>query len=143
MNALSARFHYDLALWLGLKLVSRGDGVWSPKAPPAAETGAETGADAARLIILPGAFVARSLAGLSLGLEFRILSLGPANFAGLASYQIGVSEGPLIGLRLDHGPAAGLRLYLARVAVPALDLSVAYNAATGIPRLSFGIGMRM
>ncbi len=137
--ALSARFQYELAPLPGLKLVSCGSAIWSPDAPPAAETGA----DAARLIILPGAFVARSLAGLSLGLEFRLLSLGPANFAGLASYQIGVSEGPLIGLRLDHGPAAGLRLYLARVAVPAIDLSVAYNAVTGIPRLSFGIGMRM
>lgn len=63
---------------------------------------------------LRGAYAARSIAALAAGLEFKLLSLGPATFAGLADYQLGLSEGPLIGERLDHGPSAGLRLYLAR-----------------------------
>lgn len=138
-GALYLRFKYESAPFPGLKLGLRGAGVLAPDSPPTAETGA----DMVRLGILPGAYAARSIAALAAGLEFKLVSLGAATFAGLADYQLGLSEGPLIGERLDHGPSAGLRLYLARVAIPAMDLSLAYNAVSGLMRLNFGIGMRM
>jgi hypothetical protein len=138
-GTINLRFKYEYAPFSGLKLGLHGAGVLAPDSPPTAETGA----DALRLSILPGAYAARSIVALAADLEFKMLKLGPVTFACLADYRLVLSEGPLLGDRLDHGPSAGLRLYLARVAIPAVDLSLADNAVSGLTRLNFGIGMRM
>jgi hypothetical protein len=36
----------------------------------------------------------------------------------------------------------GVRLYLSKIAIPAVDLGAAWNAETGLWRGAFGVGMR-
>jgi len=61
----------------------------------------------------------------------------------LLSYQVAFTDGPILGAGFDHGPAGGVRVYVAKVAIPALDAGAAYNVETGIFKATFGIGMRM
>lgn len=99
--------------------------------------------------ILPPAYAADALAGFSAGLEARALQLPAAVVSVLAAWQC-ASTGTGAGtsalaetLRFDHGVASGIRLYISKVAIPAMDIGASYNLTTGFYRMSFGIGMRM
>lgn len=138
-QALELKAAYEHPFFPGLKLVFKGALDYRPQAPAAFEENpASVG-----ITVLPSAFSAAVLVGGSAGLEGRLVRFPFGVLAGLLSYQALYSDGPLLGERLDHGPAAGIRLYVAKVAIPAMDLGAAYNLETGLYRITFGIGMRM
>ena len=49
----------------------------------------------------------------------------------------------LDGYELYYGPGAGMRLYIRKVAVPAMGLDFGYNVTDGDFRFSFSVGMTM
>lgn len=121
-----------------LRLRFRAAGAYAPDAPAAADQNPS----GLGIALLPSDFAARSLAGASLGLEAKLARLPFGVISGTAAYEAAVAEGPLIGEVGAHGPAGGVRLYVAKVAIPAMDLTVAYNLETGLAEVRFGIGMR-
>lgn len=136
---MDARLQFERPILDWIRLLARASAVYAPESPPVFEFGPQS----IGLAVLPSAFSARSAVAGSLGLETRVAALPFGVISALASYQAALSEGSVIGESVDHGPVGGVRLYLAKVAVPAMDIGVAYNVATGIFRASFGIGMRM
>jgi len=136
---LNFRSSYDYAPFPGLRLSLRGAAVYAPETPAVFEDGPFSIGNT----ILPTDFSARNLAGFSAGLEGRIIKFPFGVLSGLLSYQVAFTEGPIIGTGFDHGPAGGVRVYVAKVAIPALDAGAAYNVETGIFKATFGIGMRM
>jgi len=137
--ALRFRAVFERPLTTGLRVVSRASAVWAPEAPPVFESDRS----AASVAILPKHFSAPSMAGGSLGFEARLAAFKFGTLSGLANYQGAVVADGDGETETAHGPAAGIRLYLAKVAVPAMDLSFAYNVPTGLYQVVFGIGMRM
>ena len=138
-QSLNFRSSYDYAPFPGLRLSLRGAAVYAPETPAVFEDGPFSIGNT----ILPTDFSARNLAGFSAGFEGRIIKFPFGVLSGLLSYQVAFTDGPILGTGFDHGPAGGVRVYIAKVAIPALDAGAAYNVETGIFKATFGIGMRM
>lgn len=130
---------WEQAFFPGFMVNSSVSCLYEPSAPPVFYNGA----DSASIQIMPSSFTAHTLAGATLGMQARLVSLPFGSLALLLSYQGLYSEPDLSDSRIDHGPSGGLRLYIARVAVPAMDFGVAWNAVSGLYRINFGIGMQM
>jgi hypothetical protein len=101
----------------------------------------ESSPSAARVDILPSTFSARNYAGASAGLEKYLIRFGFGTLSVSAAYQALWSEGPILGRQFDHGPAGGIRLYLSRLAVPAVGFGVAYNVRAEYLQGTFSVGM--
>jgi len=138
-QSLNFRSSYDYAPFPGLRLNLRGAAVYAPETPAVFEDGPFSIGNT----ILPSDFSARNLAGISAGFEGRIIKFPFGVLSALLSYQVAFTDGPILGTGFVHGPAGGVRVYVAKVAIPALDAGAAYNVETGIFKATFGIGMRM
>lgn len=99
--------------------------------------------DIVGISILPSDYLTSFIAGASVGIEVKLIQFPFAVLAGLFSYQGAYSEASLLEPRLDHGITGSIRLYIAKVSVPAVDMGISYNLSTGFIRGAFGIGMRM
>jgi hypothetical protein len=128
---------YERSLYPGFRLNLRSGIIWNP----GAEDIFEIGPHQAQIDILPANFSARTILGLSLGLEKYLLRFKQGTLSIFAVWQAAYSQGPLIGNEFDHGPMGGLRFYLSRLAVPAMGFGMAYNMSTGLPQFSFNVGM--
>ncbi|MDR0709977.1 MAG: hypothetical protein LBF77_07925 [Spirochaetaceae bacterium] len=111
--------------------------IYAPEAP----VFFESSPSAARVDILPSTFSARNYAGVSAGLEKYLLRFGFGTLSAAVAYQALWSEGPILGHQFDHGPAGGFRLYLSKVAVPAVGLGAAYNVRAEYWQGTFTVGM--
>jgi hypothetical protein len=111
--------------------------IYAPEAPAFFESSPS----AARVDILPSAFSARNYAGASAGLEKYLVRFGFGTLSVAAAYQALWSEGPILGRQFDHGPAGSLRLYLSKIAVPAMGLGAAYNVRAEYWQGTFSVGM--
>jgi hypothetical protein len=136
-HTLSLRGTWERSLLPGFRLILKGGGVFAPGVTAFFESAPTV----SQTQILPRFFSARHYAGLSLGLEKRLFTGALGTLSVLGAYQVCYSRGPVLGDQLDHGVAGSLRFYLSRVAIPALGLDFAYNAAAGYPLLTFSAGM--
>ena len=146
-GALQGQTYQDVALGFqvqvaplpGLRFGLRGTELYGFDVPlaleiPAAEAG---------ISILPSNYHAATLSAGAFTAEGRLFSFRWGVISALVGYQGAFTQGLLTGPRWDQGPTAGLRLYVARVAIPAIDVGVAYNLSTALFRATFGVGMRM
>jgi hypothetical protein len=136
-HTLSLRGTWERSLLPGFRLILKGGGVFAPEVTAFFESTPSV----SQTQILPRFFSARHYAGLSLGLEKRLFTSALGTLSILGAYQVCYSQGPILGDQLDHGVAASLRFYLSRIAIPALGLDFAYNAAAGYALLAFSAGM--
>ena len=132
------RLGYERPFYPGLRAVLRAGAFSAPSAPLVLAEGPATAA----VSLLPTDFRVESLAGFSAGLEARVFGFRAATVSALAAYQIAAADGTLTGNTFAQGVALGVRLYLSKIAIPAVDIGAAFNAETGIWRGAFGIGMR-
>jgi hypothetical protein len=121
----------------GFKFLSHGGLHYNPEAPAFFESSASS----VRIGILPSSFSARNFAGASAGLEKYIWKFSYGTLSVFANYQVVYSRGPLLGDQFDHGVVGGINFYLSRLAIPAVGLGLAYNAAANEFQGSFSIGM--
>jgi hypothetical protein len=121
----------------GFRIDVKTGAVYSPEAPVLFESSPSS----ARVDILPGKFSARTYAGVSAGFEKYLVKFGFGTLSVAAAYQAVWSQGPILGLQFDHGPAGGLRFYLSRLAIPAMGFGVAYNVPADFFQGTFTIGM--
>jgi hypothetical protein len=91
--------------------------------------------------ILPNKFAALHYAGVTTELEKYLFKFRHGVLSASFAWQIVFSSGSLSGDTFDHGPAAGVRFYLSKIAIPALGFTAAYNMTTSLPRFSFSMGM--
>jgi hypothetical protein len=137
--SVEGRAVVEQPLFPGLRAVVRAGAFQAADAPVVFEEGPH----AAGVSILPSDFRSPSLAGVSGGFEARILSIRSGTLSALAAYQIAIAKGGGAGDVFAQGPSFGVRLYFAKIAVPAVDIGLSYNRETDIWRAAFGIGMRM
>ncbi|MDR1930457.1 MAG: hypothetical protein LBQ44_07495 [Treponema sp.] len=128
------RGNYGVSLVPGFLLKLRGGGVLRPGGDALSESALYQG-------ILPANFYALNYAAVQGGLEKYLFKFRMGTLSATASWQFVLSSSLLSGLNFDHGPAGGIRFYLSRLAIPALDFGAAYNMVTGIPQFSLNLGM--
>jgi hypothetical protein len=128
---------YQESLLPGFKMNLSGGALYQPDVPPLFESSPH----AAQVNILPPSFSARNYAGFSFGFEKYLFKVSAGVLSAIASYQIVLSEGPIIGYSFDHGAAASLVFYLSKLAIPAMGLGFAYNAGANYPQFYFSLGM--
>jgi hypothetical protein len=121
----------------GLKGWLRAALHYSPDAPPLFESGSSS----VKIDILPSSFLAKNYIGGSVGLEKSLFRFSIGTLSALASYQLVFSEGPLLDQNIDHGIAGGVRMYLRKLAIPALGFGVSYNFAASYFQMNFSLGM--
>ncbi len=122
----------------GLKGWVRSSIIYAPDVPPFFESQpSEAGID-----ILPSSFFAKNYFGGTAGLEKSLYKFSFGTLSLFGSYQMVYSDGPIIGGSLDYGIAGGIRLYMSKLAIPALGVGVTYNFAASYFQgyFSFGIG---
>jgi hypothetical protein len=101
---------------------------------------------------LPDGLIADAAVSGQISLEFILarfswgaLTAQAAYEAGLVSRKVLREHSALVrdtdGYSLSHGPGAGVRFYLAKIALPALGLDVYYNVRTGHAYSSFYMGL--
>jgi hypothetical protein len=133
------RAAYEQSLVPGFRIMLKSGAAWKSSADALYEDGPSS----AQVDILPRNFAARNYAGFSAGLEKYILSFSWGTFSVLGAWQLVFSQGLISGNEFDHGPSAGIRFYLSRIAIPALGFGAAYNMNSGLFQLTFSIGMSM
>ncbi len=121
----------------GLKGWLRSALHYSPGVPPLFESGASS----VNIDILPSSFSAKNYIGGSAGLEKSLFVFSMGTLSVLASYQAVFSDGPLLGESIDHGIAGGVRMYLSKIAMPALGVGISYNVAASYFQANFSLGM--
>ena len=93
--------------------------------------------------ILPDDFVSEKLFGSFAGLEFIFAKAKFAVFSLYSNYQLAYSQDYDEQMGLSHGFTAGSRMYLSKVAFPALAFGVAYNVALKQFKYSASFGVSM
>jgi hypothetical protein len=128
---------YEKSLVPGFRLNLNTGAVWKPGAGPLFEDSPQQ----VEIDILPQQFSAAHYVGFSAGLEKHLVKFRQGTLTVLASWQAVFSQGPLSGYEFDHGPSGGVRLYLSRLAIPALGAGMAYNMNSGLSQFTFSVGM--
>ena len=101
------------------------------------------GGSSVGVAILPDEFHSAKLAGASGGFEFAFAKTRLAMFSLYASYQAAYAEDSDDTMRLTHGVTGGTRMYLSKIAFPALAFGVAYNVPLHLFKYSFAFGVSM
>jgi hypothetical protein len=101
----------------------------------------ESSPSSVHINILPRNFSAKNYAGFSGGLEKYLVKFSSGTLSALAAWEGVLSEGSILGRCWDQGIYASIRVYLSRVAIPALGLGYGYNISSGGSTFSFSMGM--
>ncbi|MCL2479710.1 MAG: hypothetical protein FWF22_09415 [Treponema sp.] len=95
----------------------------------------------AQVDILPSNYIARNYAGFAAGFEKYLFAWSWGTVTVAASWQAVLAQGPIPGVEFNNGPAASIRLYMSRLAVPSMGFGVAYNMNSGV--FLYGLNMNM
>ena len=136
-HQIEFRGSYDQMLIPGFRMIIKSGGVWKS----AADELFEDGPQSASVSILPRNYSAMHYAGLSIGLEKYLYRFKWGTLSVHGSWQGVYSYSETLGSQFDHGPAAGILLYLSRLALPAIGAGAAYNIVSGLFQFTFSVGM--
>ncbi len=93
--------------------------------------------------ILPDDFRSAKLAGGTAGFEYAFAKARWALFSVYANYQAVYNEDSDETMRFTHGASGGLRMYLTKIAFPALAFGLAYNVPLSMVKWSAAFGVSM
>lgn len=103
--------------------------------------------DAAAVTILPGDFSTERIVGGNAGFEFAIKKLKWGMISVYADYQLAYAKDFTAqndgDYKFEHGPNGGMRVYLAKIAFPAVAMGLAYNVPHNRFQFSAALGMSM
>ena len=132
------RLVFEHSIIPGFRITSTGNASWRPGTGHSTDIYTESGPPGE---ILPSGFSASSYAGISLGLEKNLMQFSWGNISVLASWQTVLSYNSITGNDFNHGPSGGIRLFLSRIALPALGAYFAYNMSADLFQMGFSMGM--
>ena len=121
------------------RLVFRGTGIYAPDTPRILETRIAERA----LKTLPDDSVADSVLGGNAGLEFMASDFGWGALTFLLSYEGGLYVREKSAAEYTHGPLAGIRIYMSKLAVPAFGFDLSYSVPEGRTYLTVNVGIQM
>ena len=133
---LAAKAGWQQHLVQRLRLIAQAGAYHSPDVPVVfAPT-----QSAAQVCIISSACRASTMAGAGAGFEWGIAQTRFGVPSLYAQYQVLWADTLLSDETWVHGPVAGFKFYLKKIAFPAVDIYCAYNVKTGLYRTSAGAG---
>jgi hypothetical protein len=136
-HVITLRGVYKKSLIPGFRINLHTGIVYEPDVPVLFESAPSS----VQIKILPNSFAAQHYAGASLGIEKYLFKFPFGTLSALASYQVVYSHGSILGDAFDHGVVGAVSFYLSQLAIPAVEVGIAYNVAADYPQVSFSIGM--
>ena len=133
---LAAKAGWEQHLVQRLRLTAQAGAYHSPDVPVVFAPNQS----AAQVCILNNACRASTMAGAGAGLEWGIANTRLGVPSLYAQYQVIWADTILSDEAWGHGPVAGFKFYLKKIAFPAVDIFAAYNVKTGLIRTSAGAG---
>ncbi len=124
------------------RVQAQGAGFWGKHTP----LSRFQGGGSARVSLLPSAFKTERIFGGQAGFECALFRFSFGTFTAYADYQIVfaddfTSENAGEKLVFSHGPEAGARLYLSKIAFPALAFGICRNITKEYYQYSFAVGI--
>ena len=117
----------------------RADAGWIDRAP--VQNQFRLGGRPGTLTLPMGKIGAEDYASASLIWNTPLWSFRGGTLSARAFYEGGYYSSDLIDPVLFHGPGAGLELYINNLAIPAIQMNIAWNLETGVYQFSAGVGM--
>lgn len=133
---LAAKAGYEQHLVQRLRLIAQAGVYHSPDVPVVFSPNQ----NAAQVYLLSSACRVSSIAGAGAGLEWGIANTRFGVPSLYIQYQTVWAEGIMSDNIFGHGPVAGFKFYLKKIAFPAVDIFTVYNVKTGLIRTSAGAG---
>ena len=133
---IAARAGHEQHLVQRLRLIAQAGAYHSPDVPVVFAPNQS----AAQACILDNACRASTIVGAGAGLEWGIAQTRFGVPSLYAMYQALWADTVLSDETWGHGPVAGFKFYLKKIAFPAVDIFGAYNVKTGLFRISAGAG---
>ena len=133
---IAAKAGYQQHLVQRLRLIAQGGAFHSPDVPAVFAKNQ----NAVQICLLNNAFRASSMAGAGAGFEWGVANTRWGVPSLYAQYQAVWADGVMSDEIFGHGPVAGFKFYLKKIAFPAVDIFTAYNVKTGLFRTSAGAG---
>ena len=127
--------HQILSPRLRFYLASSGSCGWNLPVPLL------TGRSAASVTILPANFQTSKIVGGNTGLEFALVKGKYGLFSIYADYQFAYAKDTDNEYEFSHGPNGGLRVYLSKIAFPALAVGFSYNVQKNYPSFAASMGV--
>ena len=93
--------------------------------------------------ILPNHFVSQNLEGISSGLEFGLIKLSFGLISAYGNFQTAIAENFDGKDKINHGFSCGSKLYLSKIAFPALAVGYSYNITSHKYTISGSLGVSM
>lgn len=102
-----------------------------------------SGGGAGSVSILPGSFKTQKIAGGNAGLEFALVKGKIGTLSVYGDYQAVFAEDFDDKMHFMHGPNGGIKVYLAKIAFPALAMGVSYNVTKNYAQFAAAMGVSM
>ncbi len=133
---LAAKAGFEQHLVQRLRLIAQAGLYHSPDVPVVFAPNQS----AVQVCILNNACRASTMAGAGAGFEWGIVQTRLGVPSLYAQYQVIWADTLLSDEAWGHGPVAGFKFYLKKIAFPAVDIFASYNVKTGLFRTSAGAG---
>ncbi len=133
---LAAKAGWEQHLVQRLRLIAQAGLYHSPDVPVVFAPNQS----AVQVCILNNACRASTMAGAGAGFEWGIVQTRLGVPSLYAQYQVIWADTLLSDDAWGHGPVAGFKFYLKKIAFPAVDIFASYNVKTGLFRTSAGAG---
>ena len=134
----SAKLVLQHPVFQKLRLMTSASAFWTHDAPLISWQGGS----AASVSILASNFASKRLAGGNAGFEAAVCTTKLGTFSAYALYECAWYENFLEDIVFSHGPEFGTKLYLAKIAIPALSFGISYNASQKFWNTNFAFGMQ-
>jgi hypothetical protein len=132
-----ANIHYQIEVFDGHRLGFAASGMYVAGAPLVMENNI----GGSILKTLPDDFIADAVVGGQASFEYIIFRFFWGALTAQAGYEAGVFSLDDSSPSYAHGPGGGIRVYLAKIALPAFGIDVYYNVKTGKPKASMYMGL--
>lgn len=122
-----------------LRLIATTSGVWGRNN----HISEYSGKSSASVTILPSDFLSERMAGGFAGLEYGLLRTSIGLFSVYGAYECAVAQDWTEEYEFCHGPGFGMKLYLSKLAFPALSMGFSYNVTSSFWEYAFSLGFSM
>ena len=121
-----------------LRFLLSSSAYWSADAPITARQGG----GAVDVTILAENYTTDKIAGGNTGFEYALFTTKIGTFSGYALYECAISNNFSDEAVFSQGAHGGMKLYLSKIAIPALSFGLSYNASQKFWNTSFAFGMQ-
>lgn len=137
--SLSVNFYIQQPVLERLRFYSAGSAFYGKDLHISSYAGGKSGS----VTILPGDFCTKEIAGGNAGLELALVKGKIGTVSVYGDYQVVSTQDYDDEFCFMHGPNGGFKVYLAKIAFPALSMGISYNVTKRYAQFAAALGISM